>query len=665
MLMRNLLLIFCLIPVSALLALDWKPISPEQRALKTAKVDPNADAEAIFWEAWVSDVSGGNGYLNHVVENYIRIKLYNDRAVEKYGNVEIPYYSERKMTIINIRARTIKADGTIVELAGGSIVERVVSKSGRKNVKVKSFALTALEPGAIIEYQWTEFFSEYTPRYVTLEMQREIPAWEVIYNVRPYSGFQSNEQMRSYRFNCTASAWEPVNGDVRRQGYVRTRVQNIPAFVDEPQMPAEEDVKAWMLLYYTPSTKEKASAYWPALGKQMLWEFRKAVKVSGEIKQLAQELTAKAQGAFEKADLLATYCLTKIKNVSYNAEGVSSEEKTEFFKNLKENHNTTDTLKLKMGNSDHIQALFYALAEAVGLNPTLVRAGSANSATFRADFFDPYLLRNRMVAIRSGEETHFYNAGIPYLPPGMLDWDEQGQPALFADAKEPKLMILPPTPAAKSLLRRKADLKLAEDGSVSGSVSMQYSGHFAVSEKMRLGEQSDGSREEGFKKRLEARYPGAKISELKIENANSPMGLLQVNFNIAMEGYAQRTGKRLFFDAAFFEFGDKPMFSAASRKYPIIFRHAFTEEDEIRFEYPAGYALDNAEMPGTTKFGEIGEYTLLAKSALDKPLITVNRSFVWGREGKTYFDVKSYPVLKKAFDMIHTYNTHALSLKVK
>ena len=141
------------------MAVEWKPISKDQISLKTPKVDPNADAESIFWEAWVSDVKSGNGYLNHVVENYIRIKIYNDRAVQKYGNVEIPYFSERKMTLVEIKGRTIKTDGTIVEVAGSSILDRLASKSKGKQAKVKSFALPSIEPGVIIEYQWTEVTS--------------------------------------------------------------------------------------------------------------------------------------------------------------------------------------------------------------------------------------------------------------------------------------------------------------------------------------------------------------------------------------------------------------------------------------------------------------------------------------------------------------------------
>lgn len=548
---------------------------------------------------------------------------------------------------------------------GSSIVERTIAKSGRRNVKAKSFAMPGLEEGAIIEYQWTEVSSEYTPRYVTLEMQREIPIWEVTYNVRPFQGFQSGEQMRAYPFNSQPSKWEPILDDVRRRGFVRSKATHVPALLDEPQMPAEDDVKAWMLIYYTPTSKEKPEAFWPSLGKQQLNEFRKTVKVNGEIKQVALEIAGKEGGEFEKAKALATYCQSKIKNVSYRSEGLTNEARTEFFKNIKEAHNTSDTLKLKMGTSSHILALFYSLAEAAGLSPVYVQGGSANSAMFRIDFLDGYLLRNSMVAVKSGEESRYYNPSIPYLPPGMLDWDEQGQPALLADPKEPKLIMLPPTPAELSSMQRKATLKLAENGSVSGNVTMKYYGHFAVAERRRLEDQSEGSREEGLKKRMEARYPGAKITNLKFDTSPLPFGPLSLSFDIELEAYAQRTGKRLFFEAAFFQYGEQPLFAAATRRYPMTFRHAFTEDDEVRIEYPESFQLENAEMPGDLNMGEVGSYSFTAAVGKTSPVLSITRKFVWGKTGGLYFEPKFYPSIKQVWDRIHTYNKHTLTLRMK
>ncbi len=34
---------------------DWQPISPEELAMKTPKIEADADAEALFWEVYVAD----------------------------------------------------------------------------------------------------------------------------------------------------------------------------------------------------------------------------------------------------------------------------------------------------------------------------------------------------------------------------------------------------------------------------------------------------------------------------------------------------------------------------------------------------------------------------------------------------------------------------------
>lgn len=633
--------------------------------MKAPKLDKGADAEAIFWDSWISDVNAGNGHLNHIVDNYIRIKIYTDRGVEKFGDVEIPYSSLANMSLTDVKARTIKPDGTIVDVPGSAFVDRTTSKVGKAKFKVRSFALRGLQPGAIIEYQYTEVYSEYVPRYVEMTMQRDIPSWQITKYVKPFTGWGFGEQMRAYPFNCNPSPWEQVRGDVRRQGFVSTYVKDVPAFIEEPSMPAEDDVRAWMLIYYTPTTKEKPDSYWPSAGRNLASEFRKKVKVSGEIKQLAQELTAKSTDPFDKANALAAYCQQQIRNVSYNADGVTSEMRNDFYKNLSEGHNSSDTLKQKMGSANHVLALFYALAEAAGLNPVYVRAGSSNSAVFRADFLDTFLLKNTLIAIPSGDQVRYYNPGVPYLPPGMADWDEQGQPAIFVDQKNPKLLLLPSAPPGASRMRRTAKLKISEEGKIEGTVNLLYTGYFDSMEKMRLEDKSAGTREEDFRKDLEAQFPGAKITNLKIDHATSTSMPLRVSYSIEMEGYGQRTGKRIFFQPAFFQYGEKPRFPAKERKYPVRFLHPFTEEDTITVEFPDSYQLDSPEIPGTISLGAIGSYELSAGLANNAPILTIRRNLTFGNGNVSYFDVKYYAALKEAWDVMHTHNTHTLTLKVK
>lgn len=655
-----------LITNSLLFGVDWKPVTPEQLSLKTPKVEANADAEAIFWQVAIHDDPAGNGYLNHIAENYIRIKLYNARAVEKFGNVEIPYFSELKMSVTGIRGRTIKPDGSIIDLPGNEITERTTAKLKRANVKVKAFAFKGLEPGAIIEYQWIEVHSEYVPRYTELPMQREIPIWDVTYQVRPFTSFSMGERMASYPFNCQPTPWEPVRGDVSRGGYVWTSVKNMKAFVEEPYMPSEDNAKAWVLIYYAPPHSDKPAAYWPSKGKQLYSEFRKSIKINDEIKKLANEVAGSETSPFAKAFALSEYCQKNIANVSYNGEGMTNEIRRKFFEDRKDSYNTTDTLKSKVGTARDITALFFAMAEAAGLNPVYVRGGSSQTAMFRADFLDSYLLRNTVVAIREGDEAvRYYNPGIYYSQPGMLDIDEQGQAGLFVDPKNPKLILIANTPPDRSVLRRNADLTINDEGTITGKVSISFGGHFAMEEKLRLDGVDRAPAEERLRKRFEAQYPGAKLTNFKIEDANKPIVPLKVSFDIEMENYGQRTGKRMFFQPAFFQFAERPLFTASTRTQAMYFPYAYTEDDLVVINYPITYALDSAELPGSIKLGDIGNYQLSGASVNGKPQLRITHKMLWGASGGNYIEAQAYPAVKQAWDMINKANTTMLTLKVK
>src|SRR4051812_15493022 len=98
----------------------WRPISPSDLALKAPLVEPEADAEAIFWDIRVDD--GGDNDL--VLSNYIRIKIFTERGREKSSKVEIPFFNNTK--IKDVAARVIKADGSIVELGKEEVLEKTV-----------------------------------------------------------------------------------------------------------------------------------------------------------------------------------------------------------------------------------------------------------------------------------------------------------------------------------------------------------------------------------------------------------------------------------------------------------------------------------------------------------------------------------------------------------
>ena len=119
--------------VATLFAQDknWRPVTAGELQMTTPKVEPDADAEAILWDVYVSDEDSG-GDLQTVLHHYVRIKIFNDRGREAFSKIDIPYGRVEgigfDVKIKDIAARTTKPDGSVVELKGSDIFERDVIK---------------------------------------------------------------------------------------------------------------------------------------------------------------------------------------------------------------------------------------------------------------------------------------------------------------------------------------------------------------------------------------------------------------------------------------------------------------------------------------------------------------------------------------------------------
>src|ERR1043165_1996010 len=184
-LVRFPLLVVCLLLAAAVPAWaagdEWRPVDPAELAQKAPVVEKDADAEAFFWEVRVDD--GPPGLL--IFTHYLRIKVFTERGRESQSKIDIPFGNlfGTNIKISEIAARTIKPDGSIIELKKEDIFEREIVKANRIRLKAKSFALPGVEPGAIIEYRWREVRENDNAHYTRLQFQRDIPVQTVKYYI--------------------------------------------------------------------------------------------------------------------------------------------------------------------------------------------------------------------------------------------------------------------------------------------------------------------------------------------------------------------------------------------------------------------------------------------------------------------------------------------------
>ena len=625
--------------------------------MKAPAVDKNAGVEALFWRVHVRDEVVGGRDLQRVFYHYVRLKIFDEKGKERAATIDLPFSG--KISILNVAGRTVKADGTELELKKDSVYERDLVRAGRTRIRVKSFAMPGVEPGAIVEYRWREIDFDPQSLYMRAQFQREFPVQKVTYFFAPLPDrYSAGYRMSIDCFHCKLP---PLQQEP--DGYQSITLENLPAFHEEPMMPGEPNVRIWALVFYANGGRRDPDKYWNNVGKDEYGRYLKpAMKANGEVKEAAAMTTAAAKTDEEKVLALIQYIRKNLRDLF--GSQVTEADRARILKEMpKDRYRTaSEIFKSGIGDADELNTLFAAMATAAGLEVRPALIADRQDIVFHPDMTDRYFLRHIDMAVNIGGNWKLYDVSARDLPANMLSWTEEGMQALLSDPKKPVFIQAPIAPPDQSARIRKAKLTLSADGAIEGDVDLQYSGHSARERRYELRGESDERRLASYKDELTKEYPDAEITDVRIENASDPEKPLGMHYHVKGPGYAQRTGKRILLQPFFFERGAVPMFSASERKYPVFFPYAWTEHDSVTFELPAGFALDNADAPAPLNFGPPGSYDVKIMTRGARELI-LQRDFTFGKEGRILYAAEVYPKLKTIFDEIQKRDDHTISLK--
>ena len=638
----------------------WRPVTPAELSAKTPLVETGADAEAIFWEERIDDSSSD---LDH--RHYVRVKIFTERGREKYSKFDIPY--TKGIKIKDLAARVTKPDGTSVEITEKDIFDREIVKAGGLKIKAKSFAVPNIEPGVIVEYRYKESIDDGGAVGMRLALQRDIPVQDLSYYYKPYE----SKEPKSQSYNST-----DVKFVKDQNGYWLAKRKNVPAFKDEPRMPPEDSVRPWMLLTgkryaftnvssfsieYIVKDASSPEKYWGGVSAENSSLVKFMTKSSGDIKKAALAITTGAVTQEEKLKKLYEFCQKEIKNTSFDTT-LTDEDR----RKLPQVNSLSDVLKRKQGRSQYVDMLFGALTSALEMESRIAFSGNRNKM-----FFDPRMLNENFIhpaaiAVKVGEDYKFFNPGSQFAPYGILPWYEEDTWAMLIAEKNYLWVKTPLTPYTDTVSKRSGKFKLLEDGTLEGDVSIEKSGQSALSYRLGAYDDSANKREEDLKSEVKARVSTAEVSNIVIENLMESTKPLIQRYRIRVPSYAQKTGKRLFLQPGFFEYGNNPVFSSASRQFDIFFRYPWSENDTVEITLPAGFELDNADAPPSlSDASKIG--SLAINIGVDKAtgFMKYERKYHFGGGGNVLFLAASYTSLKALFDSFHKADTHTITLKQK
>ncbi len=644
------MLLFISLGATVLAATKWGPVDPRELADPKPQVDPEAGAEILLREVEIRHEE-----VDSIVWRFhVRAKIYSERGLEEFAKVELDYGNGT--TIDDVKVRTIKPDGSIIELGKKDVYDRERIKFGEARVKVKAFSPAGLAPGAIVEYFYTETVDSWS-WYVPMSFQSDLPARLVRFRFRPISAsdvsYPGATQMvvGAMFMNCPD---QPLKTD--KEDYYVFEMRNVPAAKTEPFQPPLLNCQAVAVIYYSFEETLPPKEYWAKIGRELHARMLSETKATKLVRATLATIIGPTDTEEQKLRKLYDYCRTRLVNRASAAASFTREQR----KKLRANETASDTLKAGSGTPEDLNMAFVALARAAGFDARTAGCNDRSIFLFNPRVTQSFMLSDLVCAVQVGGQWRFYDPGSLYLAAGTLAPKNTATSAVIAAPKDAAPMPVPPASADSSGQKRVANFHLSADGTLEGDVTISFSGAREVAAKNELDWRTPGERETYIREEIQATLKAADVSDIKVENAADPLAPLKISYHLAVPGYADRTGSRLFFQPAVFQKNAPSLLPDATRRKTLLFHPGYSDSDEIRVALPDGFELEEGSSPGSVNLGSMGRYAIEIAYYRKSRSVDYRRTFVMN---DVYVEAKYYATVRKAFETVREHDGHVLTLK--
>ena len=166
----------------------FESVSPAELQMTKEPQAPGA-AAVILVRQVDRDDTGRTAHEN----NYFRIKILTEEG-RKYADIEIPFFKDRG-TVGNIRARTIRPDGSIANF-DGKVFDKSIAKTRGLKYLAKTFTLPDVQVGSIIEYYYTIDLAENFVFDSHWILSNELFTKSAKFSLKPYDIRLSHRQLQ-------------------------------------------------------------------------------------------------------------------------------------------------------------------------------------------------------------------------------------------------------------------------------------------------------------------------------------------------------------------------------------------------------------------------------------------------------------------------------------
>ena len=606
---------------------DWQPILPEELKMTAEPLAPGAPAIYLYRQVDRDDKVGHE-------ENYVRIKILTEEG-RKQADLEIAFVKDLTK-IRGIKARTLHPDGSIADFVG-QIYEKMIVKTRGVRLLAQTLSLPDVQVGSIIEYRYTKEWDAGLIYDSSWTLSEELFTKRATFSLKPSTSY------------AVRWSWDnlPPGTDTPKDvsHVIRLAVQNVPPFRTEEYMPPEDELKAHVTFVYTTNSETDSEKFWKNYGKARNAGIEAFANKRKAMEQAVAQIVAPGDAPELKAQKIYAR-MQQIRNLAYDEERTGQEQKRE---KLKEFNNVEDIWKLGYGYSTGINWLFLALARAAGLEAYPVLISNRSNHFFHPKLMNSFELNDNVISLKLNNKDVYCDPGTKFAPYAVLPWAETGVSGLRLD-REGGVWVETPLPdGSASRLDRKAELKLTDDGTLEGKLTVVYSGLTALWRRTEQRHEDDAKRKQFLEDQVKEYVPVG----VEVELTNKPdwagsTPTLVAEYKLTVRGWAAAAGRRTMLAAALFSNSEKHTFEHSDRVHPIYFGYPYEEVDDVSIDIPPRWRVQSTPAE-KAKDAKVIAYSLKTENRDRR--IHVMRNF---KVNFVMLDPKYYPALRNFYELVRT-----------
>ena len=611
---------------------EWQPISPDELKMTSLPEAPGAPAVILYRQVDRDDnAKTGNE------QNYMRIKILTEEG-RKYADVEIPYFHDQG-NVIAIRARTVRPDGSVANFDGRAYDKTIVKARGVK-YQAKTFTLPDVQVGSIIEYRYAYDMAEnyvYDSHWI---LSNELFTRHAKFSLKPNKDF-------ALRWSWPVGL--PAGSSAPKQEasttILRMESQNIPAFQVEDFMPPENELKFRVDFEYSEGQAETdPDRFWRQRGKSLNGKVESFLGKRKDMEQAVAQMVSASDSPEVKAEKIYAR-VQQLRNTTYEVEKTDQEQK----RTKSKESNAADLLKQGAGNGRDITWTYLALLRAAGVEAYPVWVSSRSEYFFNQKLMNANQLNSNVVLLKLNGKEIYCDPGTAFVPFGLLPWGETAVAGLKLDKDGGSWVTTTLPDSAVSKIARKAEMKLSDDGTLAGKVTITFTGLEAMSRRVEMRHEDEAARKKFLEEQLREYIPVGVDLDLtnKPEWGNSSVPLVAV-YDLKVPGWASAAGHRALVPVGLFSATEKQLFEHANRVHPVYFQFPFEKMDDVTIDLPLGWKVSSVPKE-LNQDAKAVVYDLKVEN--DKGTLHLTRLL---RCNLMMVEQKLYPTLRAFFQTVRT-----------